>query len=52
MVGWVVDRVEGLGNEKTLAWALPSAKLSFCDRVLTDADTLIIHITVYLIPVF
>ena len=24
LVGWVVDRVEGLGNEKTLAWALPN----------------------------
>ena len=48
----VVDKVEGLGNEKTLAWALPNEKPSFCDRILTDAHTLIIHITVYLIPVF
>ena len=47
-----MDKVEGLGNEKTLAWALPSAKLSFCDRVLTDTHTLTIHITVYLILVF
>ena len=48
----VVDKVEGLGNEKTLAWALPSEKLSFCDRVLIDAHTPAIQETVYLILVF
>ena len=47
-----MDKVEGLGNEKTSARALPSAKLSFCESILTDADTLTIHITVYLILVF
>ena len=52
LVGWVVDRVEGLGNEKTLAWALPSEKRSFCDSILTDLHTLTIHISVYSIPVF
>ena len=47
-----VDRVvDKLGNEKTLAWALPSAKRRLCDRILTVAHTLIIHITAYLILV-
>ena len=48
-----VDRVvDRLGNEKTLAWALPNEKRSFCDSILTDLHTLTIHISVYLIPVF
>ena len=52
LVGWVVDKVKGLGNEKTITRALPNEKLSFYDNILTDLHTLTIHITVYLIPVF
>ena len=49
----VVDRVvDKLGNEKTLAWALPSEKPRLYDTILTDKATLTIHITVYSIPVF
>ena len=48
-----VDRVvDKLGNEKTLAWALPSEKRSFYNGILTDAHTLTIQETEYLIPVF
>ena len=36
-----------MGNEKTLAWALPSAKLSFFNRILTDAPMPIIQFPVY-----
>ena len=36
-----------MGNEKTLAWALPNEKLSFYNGILTDAGTLIIQFTVY-----
>ena len=52
MVGWVVDKVRGWGNEKTLAWALPNEKLSFYNGILADALIPAIHITVYLILVF
>ena len=50
MVLWI--ECGWLGNERTLAWALPSEKLSFFNGILADAHTLTIHITVYLIPVF
>ena len=43
--------MDKLGNEKTLARALPNEKLSFCDNILTDAHTPAIHITAYLILV-
>ena len=53
MVGWVVDKaVDRLGNEKTLAWALPNEKLSFYNGILASVPIPAIHITVYLILVF
>ena len=49
----VVDSWCGwLGNEKTLAWALPKQNCSFCDSILTDAPAPTIQETAYLIPVF
>ena len=36
-----------MGNEKTLAWALPSEKRSFYNEILTDAPISIIQFTVY-----
>ena len=47
----VVDKVEGLGNEKTLAWALPSVKLSFFNGILTSVPIPAIQETAYLILV-
>ena len=50
--GFVDGFVDKLGNERTTACVLPNEKLSFYDRVLTDADTPVIQETVYLILVF
>ena len=52
LVGWVVDRVRGWENERTLSRALPSAKLSFYNGILTGVLIPVIHITVYLILIF
>ena len=43
----VVDRLRGWESEKTLAWALPSAKRSFFNRILAVKHTLIIQFPVY-----
>ena len=50
MVLWI--RCGWLGNEKTLAWALPNEKTPVCDSILTDSPIPDIHISAYLIPVF
>ena len=47
-----MDKVEGLGNERTSARALPSAKLSFFNGILASVPIPVIHITVYLILVY
>ena len=46
---WIVLWIEcgWLGNEKTLAWALPNEKRSFYNGILTDAPIPIIQFTVY-----
>ena len=46
---WIILWIEcgWLGNEKTLAWALPSEKLSFFNRILKDALIPIIQFPVY-----
>lgn len=51
---WIIlwIRCGWLGDEKTLAWALPNEKRSFYNRILTAAHTPAIHGTVYLILVF
>ena len=51
---WIILWIEcgWLGNEKTLAWALPNEKLSFYNGILTVAPIPAIQETVYLIPVF
>lgn len=43
----VVDRVRGLGNERTPSRALPKQKRSFYNGILTDAPIPIIQFTVY-----
>ena len=48
----VVDRVRGWGNERTPSRALPSAKRSFFNGILTSVPIPVIHITAYLILVF
>ena len=45
----VVDKWE---MRKRLRGLYPNQNCPICDRVLTDADTLTIHISVYLILVF
>ena len=45
-----VDRVvDKVGNEKTLAWALPNEKPRLYNGILTDVPIPDIHITIYLI---
>ena len=50
--GFVDGVVDKLGNEKTIAWALPNEKLSFYNRILTSVLIPAIQETVYLILVF
>ena len=50
--GFVDGVVDKVGNEKTLAWALPNEKPRLYNGILTDLHTLTIHISVYLILVF
>ena len=47
LVGWVVDRVRGWENERTLSRALPNEKRSFYNGILTVAPISIIQFTVY-----